>query len=262
MLERAKHEFPNVVSQPAVKWKKGDSKSAVGKGGQERAFERIRVLFRDESGHGIRVLDGACARWAMRMSRTFEAAVRAGLSTCFFLAGQNRTATILLPGRPGDDAGACRACPETPQIDTGIKITCLLASHACAAINHSNLVADWRVSWSSHACGAITIHQQRYTEDLLAEFGMANAKLVHTPAEPGVELRRAAAGDAGWRRRRHVLCLGGGLRDSGLQGAGPRHRSAVHEEQLAGRAAECVLAPHHVPRYLGGGVAQVNQIAN
>ena len=49
MLERAKYEFPNVVSQPAVKWKKGDSKfSAVGKGGQERAFERICVLFRDE----------------------------------------------------------------------------------------------------------------------------------------------------------------------------------------------------------------------
>ena len=46
------------------------------------------------------------------------------------------------------------------------------------------------------ASGAITIHQQRYTEELLAEFGMANSKPVHTPAEPGVELRRAAAGDA------------------------------------------------------------------
>ena len=45
------------------------------------------------------------------------------------------------------------------------------------------------------ASSAITIHQQWYTEVLLAEFGMANAKLVHTPAEPGVELRHAAGGD-------------------------------------------------------------------
>ena len=33
MLERAKHEFPNVATQPEVKWKKGDSKSALAKEG-------------------------------------------------------------------------------------------------------------------------------------------------------------------------------------------------------------------------------------
>ena len=33
MLERAKHEFPSVAAQPEVKWKKGDSKSALAKEG-------------------------------------------------------------------------------------------------------------------------------------------------------------------------------------------------------------------------------------
>jgi hypothetical protein len=43
--------------------------------------------------------------------------------------------------------------------------------------------------------GAMTIHQQRYVEELLVEFGMTQAKPVNTPSESGVELRRDAPGD-------------------------------------------------------------------
>jgi hypothetical protein len=43
--------------------------------------------------------------------------------------------------------------------------------------------------------GAITIHQQLYAEELLVEFGMTQAKPVHTTSESGVELRRDAPGD-------------------------------------------------------------------
>jgi hypothetical protein len=45
------------------------------------------------------------------------------------------------------------------------------------------------------ASGAITVHQQRYTEELLSECGMSNAKPVRTPMQPGAELRRAQPND-------------------------------------------------------------------
>ena len=56
--------------------KKVDSNSAVGKGGKSALLSACVFWFGTRSGHGNRVLSAACARWAMRMSRTFEAAVK------------------------------------------------------------------------------------------------------------------------------------------------------------------------------------------
>jgi hypothetical protein len=43
--------------------------------------------------------------------------------------------------------------------------------------------------------GAVTIHQQRYTEELLVEMGMTQAKLVREPSGQCVDLQRDTPGD-------------------------------------------------------------------
>jgi hypothetical protein len=65
-------------------------------------------------------------------------------------------------------------------------------SYRCYTVTYLLFVVMQRVA--NAITGAITI-QQRYVEEFLVEFGITQAKLVHTPSESGVELRRDAPGD-------------------------------------------------------------------